>query len=163
MPELNSQAFQLGLGGALVVIVLKMMFDYLKARSEGEALEKRLAGLEAKVEIAWGFIVRQAKLAMLNSGWGKKRSPLSLTEQALAKMQPHLDALLPFYLEMVVKISQEHPQATESEIEILLFQGFEHQFGNFLSEKICVPYGITNGVCVLAAIKACQQSMKRKK
>ena len=111
-------------------------------------LSYRFGQLETKVNTLWDFIVRRGKAAAVKKGWGEFSSPFRLNVQGLAVVQPFLDQFLPFYVDLL----KREPPLTERDMYI----EFERKFGDFILEKLCLPYGLSEGECLSAVVAACQ-------
>lgn len=122
-------------------------------------LASRLTRMEERVNTLSDFFVRRAKVELVKLGWGTQQSPVKITTASFEKMQPLLTELLPFYAVLITK----NPKLTDGskESERTLMEAFESRFGDFIVERVCIPYGMSQGACLIAAMQACQIEYRR--
>jgi len=120
----------------------------LKAEKRLLDIEQSLSDLSARVDlsnpdmrIVWAYNMRRAMLEAKDAGWGKMESPLTFYPSSLARMEPLRERLLEFH---------RGPGATLSDVDASL--KIEELFGAELVDKVCIPSGIRNGVCLLMAL-----------
>ncbi|SRR5258706_11710698 len=111
-------------------------------------LSYRLGQISIKVETLWDFIIRRAKAEFVQKGFGFINSPLQLSAESLAAIQPFVLRVVPFYVDLL----KRRPDITEKE----LFLEFEQTFGDELIQTICIPYNLNAGACVILLIEGCK-------
>jgi len=96
----------------------------------------------------WAFQMRRAQSEMVKIGWGEAHSPVTITTAGLKAVEPFLDKFLPFYVTLLAK----NPDISEAEMTL----AFEHEFGDYILQQICIPNGLVSGSCLLAITQACK-------
>ncbi len=137
----------------LAVLALSILGSIWAVTAAFARLSYRAGQIELKVETLWDFIVRRAKVEAVKMNWGTLSSPIHLNVRGLEVIQPFLDQFLPFYVDLLKRT----PPATEQD----MYVEFERKFGDFIMEKICIPYGVTEGACLVAIVSACKVAHER--
>ena len=101
----------------------------------------RFAKLEVKVDTMWAFQMRRGAAEAITHGIGKMNSPLLFNPDVLAALDPMKERLSVF--------AQENAGVAEVDFFMLL----EHAFGDELVTRFCIPFGVSQGACLLAAMQ----------
>jgi hypothetical protein len=101
----------------------------------------RFGSLELKVDTMWGFQMRRAMSEVVTSGVGVMNSPLVITDDALAHLDPIKPRLLEWYANYPGK---------DNDASILL--GIESEFGDDILKTVCFPCGLSYGACLIIAL-----------
>ena len=102
----------------------------------------RLGRIELKVDTMWEFLMRRAKLEGLRSGLMEEHSALFLSNELKAAFAPLMEHLRAFYTSKGQRLS---------DLDLML--ALERNFGEEIVEKICKPLNVTNGACLVGAVK----------
>lgn len=108
----------------------------------------KIGVIELKVETLWAFLFRRGVIEGLQKGWIQENSPMELTDKALEAMAPMTLEIRTWYKQAGVQLS---------DLDLLLH--IEHVFGNKMSNEICKPNLISNGVCLVAAALICGRKL----
>lgn len=130
--------------GALVAVaglVLGVVAGFVK-------IIYQLGQLELKINTVWDFLMRRGQVELVNKGWGTKRSPVKLALTIFESIVPLIDDIVKFY----IQIKKDKPAITDRD----LFIAIEHNFGDRLVERICIPMNVQLGACVIAVLEACK-------
>lgn len=101
----------------------------------------RMARLEVKVETMWAFQMRRGAAEAVTNQIATLNSPLSFRADALEALSPMKERLALF--------AQEHNGASEVEF----FWMLERAFGDELVKRFCIPFNVSQGACLLAAMQ----------
>lgn len=104
----------------------------------------RFGALELKVDTMWGFQMRRAMSEVVHTGIGTKNSPLVLNDEVLDLMAPMRPKLQAWYQQQI-----GHPNHMHNDANLLL--GLEQEFGDEITEKVCIPCKVTYGACLIIA------------
>jgi hypothetical protein len=115
----------------------------------------RLARMELKVDTVWDFLIKRARVEVVNVGWGQMQSPLVLNSATLTAIMPFVLEVVAFYGEVL----RREPAIREAD----LFIAIERQFGDRIVEQVCIPHGVNLGACLIAVIEACRVEHERRK
>jgi hypothetical protein len=133
-----------------------------KMWGEHDLMNQRISTLELKtnkmwdgydeytrrVITLWEFTYRRGAVELVQKGWGQANSPIRLKVDGFEKVRPFLEKFIPAY----VRWMAEKPDITEAE----LAERFEHHFGDFIMEHLCLPQGLSEAACLTAIILACK-------
>lgn len=97
--------------------------------------------IEVKVDTIWDFLMRRAIAAGLENNVLSMNSPVVATAKGEAMLEPVKEDLLKFYQEVGAKLNVRD-----------LFMELERKFGDRFMKDVCIPHGISQGACLLAAI-----------
>jgi hypothetical protein len=106
----------------------------------------RLDRLEDRVTAIWDFILRRGSSEVVQKGLGTMNSPLVITDEARSWMKDLAAPLKQFYREVGSKLTPP-----EFALEV------EKKFGDELIQKICIPYGLAQGSCLIIAVQIAQE------
>ncbi|MFY9739135.1 MAG: hypothetical protein WAK11_08770, partial [Candidatus Cybelea sp.] len=101
----------------------------------------RMAKLEVKVETMWAFQMRRGAAEAVSNQIATINSPLSFRADALEALSPMKERLTLF--------AQEHNGISEVEF----FWMLERAFGDELVKRFCIPFNVSQGACLLAAMQ----------
>lgn len=101
---------------------------------------ERLAKLELKVDTVWDFLVRRAFGEAVQKGVGTMNSPFTLTAEALEWLADLKEDLQELYQGLPKPLSDSD-----------LMLEIEKRYGADIVTKICVPYELSQGTCLLIA------------
>jgi hypothetical protein len=104
-----------------------------------------LAELNVKVTTMWDFQMRRAMSEVVNSGVGKMNSPITFKPEVIKQLDPIKPQLIIFG-EKVKDLN---------DIEATL--RIEKEFGKQLVDLVCIPFGLTHGACLIAALMVARQ------
>lgn len=106
----------------------------------------RFGALELKVDTMWGFQMRRSMSEVVTSGSGTFKSPIVITPEARAHLDPLKDELIGWY---------KNYEGRDSDASVLL--GLEQYFGDRLFDLVCVPCGLSYGACLIIALAVAKQ------
>jgi hypothetical protein len=163
MPFTFAEALSMavGIGSLIGIILMSVKFsrqtsDYhreqqeraIEAEKRLQTMEERIAEISKKVDLSnpdtriiWLFHLRRAQLEANDAGYGKMESPFTFNPEEIKKMDPLREQLLEFHISEGYGLD---PIAAMIKIE--------DRFGAELVEKVCIPNGMKNGVCLLLAL-----------
>lgn len=123
------------------LVLLTLAFSIYSAnRGNLRRHERELAEIRIKVETMWNFLLRRGAVEGIKEGLLTLNSPLRLAGKS-SEIFVHLaDELQQFYREKA-------PALSEKELSLAI----EREFGSRLVHEICIPNGISLGVCLLIA------------
>jgi len=107
----------------------------------------RFGALELKVDTMWGFQMRRSMTEVVTSGVGTLNSPLVISEEVMASLDPIKQRLIDWY---------EHYEGRGSDASVLL--GIEQGFGNELMARVCLPCHLSYGACLIIALAVAKQT-----
>jgi hypothetical protein len=107
----------------------------------------RFGALELKVDTMWGFQMRRSMTEVVTSGMGTLNSPLIISDEVMAKLDPLKLRLIDWY---------NRYEGRHSDASVLL--GIEQEFGNELLNAVCFPCGLSYGACLIIALSVAKQS-----
>ena len=110
---------------------------------------ERHKSLEGQVNELWDFIRRRAYAEAIQQGLLERNSPARLTKKG--KKAFAADPLLSTDLRKFYQ--EEGYQMPEPQ----LFKEIERRFGDRIVVSVCIPLGIHEGSCLLAAIHFCRE------
>ena len=102
--------------------------------------------LVPEVDTLWDFVRRRAVSEFLAKGMGDSAQPPSLKSEVRKWFASVEKDLKDFY-----------KSTGESSGDKELFVAIEHAFGDRLLHEVCIPNGVSEGACVLAAIAICRE------
>lgn len=102
----------------------------------------RLARIEVKVDTMWLFQLRRGMSEIHNRALGGFQSPLQLTPEAATFINPLAPELKVFY----DNIHGEKLSLVELAIEL------EKEFGQRISQDVCIKAGIHDAACLIMAL-----------
>lgn len=115
-------------------------------------LTYRAGQQNVKIETLWHFLLRRAEGEAIEKGIAVKNSPLTITPEAKAWMAELAEQLRKFYERLGYRLTE-----TEMAHEI------ERRFGREISERVCIPNGISQGSCILIAMEVAKEAAQGKK
>lgn len=101
----------------------------------------RMAKLEVKVDTMWAFQMRRGAAEAVTNQIADLNSPLAFHTDALEALSPMKERLALF--------AQEHDGVSEVEF----FWMLERSFGDELVKRFCIPFNVSQGACLLAAMQ----------
>lgn len=104
-------------------------------------LAVKITRIELKVDTLWDFQLRRGTAEGVGKGFMTLNSPVAIDTAALSWLSPLRDDLTAFYKKHGYSLSQ---QDLASEIE--------RQWGERIMRDICIPRGVSHGVCLMIAI-----------
>jgi hypothetical protein len=107
----------------------------------------RLARVEVKVDTMWAFQMRRAMSEAVTSGIGSLNSPIKFREEAVAALEPIRSDLVDFWARLP-------PRVRDAEAALLI----EGRFGDEILQRICIPFKLSHGACLLLALAVAKQS-----
>jgi|SRR6266566_259653 len=117
------------------------------------SLESDILSNRRDINIIMSFLFNRAKTELVQTGLARMNSPIELKANCVEAVMPFLSKFIPFY----VQVLKKYPNLQGDALDKQLFIEFEHAFGDFIVEKICIPMHVNQGACLLAIIKSCQQ------
>lgn len=115
-------------------------------------IAKSVATLEEGYREIRAFLFQRSQVEFVHKGWGAKRSKLEITLDGMSVIEPFLTKFLPFYVDLIAK----KPDVEEDE----LFLAFNAEFGELMRDEVCIPRGVMQGACIIAAIEACKMKLR---
>lgn len=107
----------------------------------------RLGALELKVDTMWGFQMRRSMSEVVTSGMGSMNSPLIISDEVRARLDPIKGRLIEWY--------KAYP-GRSSDASVLL--GIEQEFGDDLLKEVCIPCGLSYGACLIIALMVAKEN-----
>jgi len=116
-------------------------------------LSLKMERVSDELEAVWDFLIRRAKVAIVQKGFGTMHSQIKINVESLAKILPLLTQMLPFYADTL----KQRPDISEKQ----LFIEFEKKFGDYIIEAICIPSGNMNvGECLIMVMEGCKKILE---
>ena len=103
--------------------------------------------IEYKVDTLWGFLIKRARVEVVNIGWGDMQSPVIVNATTIAAITPFIMDIVVFYGETL----KRNPHIREQD----LFIAIEEKFGDRIVEQVCIPHKVNLGACLIAVMQAC--------
>lgn len=122
-------------------IVMAFVVSVITVATPVAVLLMKHSKIEVKVDTIWDYIMRRAIAAGLETNNLTMNSPVMATPGLEAMLEPMKEDLWQYYKAGAYKLSTRE-----------LFIALEKDFGDRFMKEICIPNGITQGVCTLAAI-----------
>jgi hypothetical protein len=107
----------------------------------------RFGALELKVDTMWGFQMRRSMTEVVSTGVGTLNSPLVISDEVMASLNPIKDRLIKWY---------DGYEGRSSDASVLL--GIEQAFGNELVKRVCIPCKLSYGACLIIALAVAKQT-----
>jgi hypothetical protein len=114
-------------------------------RLEFKKIGEELTAIRFKAETMWAFQMRRAVSEVVTTGVGKMESPIKFSEMAIRSMGPIKHDLIGLY-------ARKRPTD-----DLLFLLDIEAEFGSRLLERVCIPYGLSHGACLLLALSIAKQ------
>jgi hypothetical protein len=111
-----------------------------------ELTKNRFAAIERKLDVVWEYIYNRAKTEFLIKKMGTINSPIKVSDEVRSWYKPISRELKNTY-------NQVGANLTEKE----LFIHIHEKFGEWITKNICLPYGLENGACIIAAIAVAKE------
>lgn len=150
LPAASSVATVIIAGGTIlggVVYAIRQfarLANSINAMMEGygkiDMLEQKINRLEPKVDTIWEFAMRRGAVEAIQRGIATMNSPVVISEEAKTWMQTLAAPLREAY-----ETEWKDLPDTDLAMEI------ERRFGDQIVRQVCLPHGISNGVCLLIA------------
>jgi hypothetical protein len=122
-------------GGAIIT-----WLGYLQTQLE--SIKIALAETRLENRTLWDFQLRRGALEAIGTGVATKNSPLTVRDEYFAVSRKLGEPLRAFFLKL------GRPSMANNE---LAFQ-IERHFGGEIVDKVCIPYGLSYGACLIIAI-----------
>ena len=116
----------------------------------GWRIAARFAALEVKVATMWEFMLKRAFAETFTKGIATTHSPVQLTEAAQQALAPISEDLKRWY-------AREGARLPYPDMMLAL----ERRFGTWLMKHVCIPLGLTDGACLVAAALLCGVRLRR--
>ena len=123
--------------GAVIAAVIRAAFRF----------SRRVAVLELKVETMWQFQCRRGQAEAVATGIATMNSPLRVDPHPILALGPIREQLVAFYDALPRPLG-------DSEAMLRL----EARFGDELVRRLCVPFKLNQGACLLVALAVAKQS-----
>lgn len=107
----------------------------------------RLDRLEERVTTMWEYQLRCAHSEAVERGVGTMNSPIVINEQSKSWFGELAPALREFY-------QKEGKNLSFNDLSLEM----ERRFGAEMFKKVCIPYGISQGSCLLIAIEVAKET-----
>lgn len=96
------------------------------------------------------FQIRRAMMEAQQKGIMHKNSPLRVADEAKLALSPLADRLRKFYIEQKWPIGDIHKFEEPTTDQLIHTY---RAFGEEIMEALCMPFGLNEGACVIAAIE----------
>lgn len=97
--------------------------------------------IEVKVDIMWGMFLKRAVVEGVHKGVLEVNSPIRLINNSGEMLSHMADELRTFY-------EKNCQKCNEAETALKL----EKEFGSRLAKEVCIPNGISFGICIIIAV-----------
>jgi hypothetical protein len=103
----------------------------------------KFAQMEVKVDTLWQFQLRRGEVEAVLHGYATKNSPISVDEERVAKAFP---------AELGQEIQRFFSRLGRNLTRVEMAAEIERRFGDRIVDEVCIPQGISEGVCLILAL-----------
>jgi hypothetical protein len=121
----------------ILVAILGGLLGWLDAKY---TMRERFAKIEVKVDTMWDFQMRRGSVEAIAKGIVKANSPLQLVPEVYSQ----------WFKSMESDLWALYSQSSQLSYANLLLK-IERVFGDRLVREVCIPRGIQEGACLIAA------------
>lgn len=129
-----------------VDIVLVIITLLISAAIAFKLDKYKFSSLESKLDTIWDYLIKRAETEFIVKGLGTINSPYLITDEVRSWYAPISKDLKNFYNKIGVTL-------TDQELFVMVYK----EFGQWIAVNVCVPHGLENGSCILAAIAVAKE------
>ena len=106
----------------------------------------QIAAISVKIDTLWDFHMKRGQIEGLHMGAMTRNSPLSLTQVAR-------DWFTSLEADVKTWYRKTDKRVSDRDLFVLL----EKEFGQRITDEICIPHQITREVCLAGAVLICRE------